>query len=129
MRLSDFYTLRALVREIAHQIVPLLNRAKRLHTTLEARGITSMDLLRSRVTIPTDEQGKPLGELRSDGKVYDAQNNVIADFSAEKYECDALIAALAGLRGIGAVLVNDTAFIQRGIVGHEVDRLHRAVHG
>lgn len=110
MKLNDYNTLRAAVRETAHQLAPILHRIRRTHAALEARGITGLDLLRSRVSIPE-------GQLGDDGKVRDAQGNVVADFSQEKYECDALLSALVGLRAAVALLTNDQPFLQRGVVG------------
>lgn len=113
MKLNNYNNLKAVVRELAHQLAPLLHKAQRLQRAVEARGITGLELLRSRIVVP---EGCTLGE---DGKVYDAENNVVADYSAELYECNSLLSALTGLRAAVAVLAHDTEFIQRGITDTE----------
>ena len=112
MSLQNYNTVRSLVREIAHQIVPALRRAKRLHKALESRGVNADDWFQFIV------QPIPRGyTLDPDNKVRDAQGNVLEDYSHERYLCDALYSAITGLRALAALLENDSAFLQRGVTG------------
>lgn len=114
MKLSDYNTMRALVREIAHQLAPVLNRVKRLHAAAERRGITAEQLLRSKLGIPAD------WTVTQDGKVYDAESNLVGDYAEDLYDCNRLLSALAGLRALVALATNDSEFMARpGVTGQD----------
>jgi len=98
--------LKALIRTLGHQLVEILRTAKRIQQSLEA-SVTSRDLLLSRISLPAGHT------LQDDGKVTDPQGNIVADYSAEKYECDVLLSAFVGLRALAALLENDNNFLNR----------------
>ncbi|GIV22130.1 MAG: hypothetical protein KatS3mg023_3881 [Armatimonadota bacterium] len=106
-----FNDVAALIRRFGHQLVDLLREVKFVHKALDGR-VTSLDLLRTRITVPEG------CTLDADGKVWDGEGNLVADYSDLKYECDLVMSALAGLRAAVALLENDSEFLQRpGVVG------------
>ena len=103
--------LRAVMRQLANELSDLLRFAKRMHQVAET--VSALDLLRSR--IPPLEPGQTLD---AEGMVRDAQGNVVANYSSQLYECNALLSAFAGLRAAIAMLENDSAFLTRpGVTG------------
>lgn len=114
MSMNNYNTLKARVREVAHELAPILNKAKRYHRAVELRGVTAKDLLRSKFGFPADYI------IQDDGKVYDAENNLVGNYAEDLYDCNRLLSALAGLRALVALATNDTSFLDRpGAMGQD----------
>ena len=103
--------LRSIMRRIANDMGDLLRFAKRMQE--QAETVSAMELLRSR--IPPLEEGQTLDD---EGRVKDAEGNVVADYSEWLYDCNVLLSAFSGVRAAVALLENDTEFLSRpGITG------------